>query len=96
MKRLLRWLYQACFGKVEIDNNHVENAIRPSTIGKKHWLFIGPENSGQTSTILYRITESAKHHNLEPYNYIFHLLQELPKATNFQIPRFPPKAIAKK
>ena len=83
-------------GKVEIDNNAVENAIRPSAIGKKNWLFIGSENSGLTSAILYTIIESAKRHKIEPYNYILHLLNEFPKATNHQIPQFTPKAIAKK
>lgn len=83
-------------GKVEIDNNLVENAIRPSAIGKKNWLFIGSEESGQTSAILYTIIESAKRHKLEPYTYILHLLNKLPKATNHQIPQFTPKAIAKK
>jgi len=36
-------------GRVEIDNNLVENAIRPTAIGKKNWLFIGEADAGQQS-----------------------------------------------
>ena len=40
-------------GKVEIDNNLVENAIRPTAIGKKNWLFIGDGEAGERSAIIY-------------------------------------------
>src|SRR5690606_41076129 len=42
-------------GRTEIDNNLVENAIRPSAIGKKNWLFIGHPEAGDRSAILYSI-----------------------------------------
>jgi transposase len=40
-------------GRVEIDNNLVENAIRPTALGKKNWLFIGEAEAGERSAILY-------------------------------------------
>jgi hypothetical protein len=43
---------------VEIDNNLVENAIRPTALGKKNWLFVGEAGSGENSTIIY--TTSSK------------------------------------
>ena len=45
-------------GRVEIDNNLVENAIRPTAIGKKNWLFIGDSTAGERGAILYSIVES--------------------------------------
>ena len=47
-------------GHVEIDNNGIENAIRPTAIGKKNWLFIGREDTGERSAVLYTLIESAK------------------------------------
>jgi transposase len=40
-------------GRIEIDQNLVENAIRPTALGKKNWLFIGEAEAGQRSAILY-------------------------------------------
>ena len=45
-------------GRIEIDNNLVENAIRPTAIGKKNWLFIGEAQAGQRGAIIYTIIES--------------------------------------
>ena len=39
-------------GRVELDNNLVENAIRPTALGKKNWLFIGDADAGQRSAII--------------------------------------------
>jgi len=46
--------------KIEIDNNLVENAIRPTALGKKNWLFFGDANAGQRSAIIYSIIESCR------------------------------------
>ncbi|MEO0795941.1 MAG: IS66 family transposase [Verrucomicrobiota bacterium] len=83
-------------GLVEIDNNLVENAIRPSAIGKKNWLFIGSEASGKTSAIIYSIIESAKRHGIDPYAYLRYLLETLPSSTNHQTPNMTPAAYAKR
>lgn len=82
-------------GVVEIDNNLVENAIRPTKLGLKNWMFIGSEGSGRTSAILFTLVESAKRHGLEPYGYIKELLLRLPESTNWQIQQFTPAAVAK-
>jgi len=44
---------------LEIDNNLIENAIRPSALGKKNWLFIGHPEAGQRSAILYSLLASS-------------------------------------
>ncbi len=82
-------------GFIEIDNNQVENAIRPTKLGAKNWLFFGSENSGQTSAIIFTLVESAKRHGLDPYTYLLELLHSLPSANNQEIARFTPSAVAK-
>jgi hypothetical protein len=46
--------------QLEIDNNWIENGIRPTAIGKKNWLFIGGEATGQRSAIIYTLLECAR------------------------------------
>lgn len=82
-------------GAIEIDNNLIENAVRPTKLGAKNWLFIGAEGSGRTSAIIFTLVESAKRHGLEPHAYLCELLHRLPVASNQEIPMLTPKAIAK-
>ncbi len=53
-------------GRVEIDNNLVENEIRPCAIGKKNFRFFGSEEAGKQRTILYTIAASARRRGLDP------------------------------
>lgn len=82
-------------GEMEIDNNLVENAIRPTKLGAKNWLFLGSEESGKTSAILFTLIESAKRHGLEPHTYLRELLHRLPHTSNQEIPGLTPEAMAK-
>ena len=82
-------------GRVEIDNNLVENAIRPTAIGKKNWLFIGQAEAGERSAIIYTIIESCRRRGLNPYAYLRDVLTRLPRMTNRQIPEVTPQAWAK-
>lgn len=82
-------------GRVEIDNNLVENAIRPTAIGKKNWLFIGQAEAGERSAIIYTVIESCRRRSLNPYAYLKDLLTRLPNMTNKQIPEVTPQAWAK-
>lgn len=69
------------FGQSRLDNNLVENAIRPSCIGKKNWLFIGHPDAGQRSAILYSLIVSCERHGKEPLAYLKDLLTRLPRMT---------------
>lgn len=69
-------------GEVRIDNNLIENAIRPSAIGKKNWLFIGHPDAGQRSAILYSIVVSCQRHGIDPAAYLRDVLGRLPALTN--------------
>jgi transposase len=82
-------------GRVEIDNNLVENAIRPTAIGKKNWLFVGDADAGERSAIIYTIIESCRRRGLDPYAYLREVLTRLPNMTNHQIPEVTPQAWAK-
>jgi transposase len=79
-------------GRVEIDNNLVENAIRPTAIGKKNWLFFGDAEAGACSAIIYTIIESCRRRGLDPYAYLKDVLTRLPHMTNRQIPEVTPAA----
>ena len=82
-------------GRIEIDNNGVENAIRPSAIGKKNWLFIGAAEAGQRGAVLYTIVESCRRRGLDPLAYLRDVLTRLPRMTTGQIPGVTPEAWAK-
>lgn len=66
-------------GDVPIDNNASERAIRGFCIGKKNWQMIDTINGAKTSAIIYSIVETAKANNLKPFDYVQHLLEEIPK-----------------
>jgi transposase len=77
-------------GEVEIDNNIVENAIRPTAIGKKNWLFFGSEEAGQRSAVLYTLIENCRRHGVEPYTYLKDVLERLPSTTNWGVSQLTP------
>ena len=78
-------------GRVEIDNNLVENAIRPTALGKKNWLFVGDAQAGERSAIIYTVIESCRRRQLDPYGYLRDVLTRLPHMTNRQIPDVTPE-----
>ena len=82
-------------GRIEIDNNLVENAIRPTAIGKKNWLFIGAADAGQRGAVLYTIVESCRRRGIDPLAYLREVLTRLPKMNTGQIPEVTPEAWAK-
>jgi len=79
-------------GQIEIDNNRVENAIRPTALGKKNWLFIGAAEAGQRAAVLYTVVESCRRHRLDPMAYLRDILTRLPAMTTRQIPEVTPEA----
>ena len=65
--------------EIEIDNNLVENAIRPTALGKKNWLFFGDADAGERSAIIYSIIESCRRHDIEPYIFLRDVLTRCPQ-----------------
>lgn len=76
-KNLTRYLDD---GILQIDNNFIENAIRPFAIGRKNWLFSDSVDGANASAAIYSIIETAKANGHEPYSYLRYVLNELPKA----------------
>jgi transposase len=69
-------------GQTRLDNNLVENAVRPTKLGLKNWLFVGHPEAGQRSAILYSIIVSCLRHGVEPLAYLRDVLTRLPTMTN--------------
>ncbi len=65
-------------GRFEIDNNLVENDIRPAAVGRKRWLFIGHPDAGWRSAVIYSILGSCRRRRLNPHEYLTDVLGRLP------------------
>ncbi len=64
-------------GRIEIDNNLLENAIRPFALGRKNWLFAGSPSGAKAGAILYSLIETCKANNVEPYKYFCSMLHRI-------------------
>jgi transposase len=82
-------------GRIEIDNSLVENAIRPTALGKKNWLFIGEAQAGDRSAIVYTVIESCRRRGIDSYAYLRDVLTRLPEMTMQQVPDLLPAVWAK-
>jgi transposase len=67
-------------GRLSIDNNATERAIKPFVIGRKNWLFSDTVKGAKASANIYSLIETAKVNGLEPYHYLRYVFKELPKA----------------
>ena len=66
--------------EMPIDNNYVENQIRPLAQGRRAWLFAETQYGARSSANLYSLVSSARANGLEPSKYLYHLFEEFPKA----------------
>ena len=78
--KLIRYLDD---GRLEIDNNAAENAIRPFVLGRKNWLFSASVKGVKASANLYSLIESAKANGIEPYGYLKRVFTALPNAMDY-------------
>lgn len=67
-------------GRLPLDNNAAERALRPIAVGRKNWLFAGSTRGGEASAIVLSFVESAKLHGLNPFQYLRDVLIRLPQA----------------
>jgi transposase len=65
-------------GRLNIDNNLIENAIRPFAVGRKNWLFADTAEGARASAILYGIFATCKANNIPSYDYLCKALTLLP------------------
>jgi transposase len=72
-------------GRLSIDNNWIENQIRPIAIGRSNWLFAGSLRAGQRAAAVMSLIQSAKLNGHDPYAYLKDVLTRLPTQKNSQI-----------
>jgi transposase len=64
-------------GRLEIDNNLVENAIRPVALGRKNYLFAGSHEGAKRAALIYSLVATAKLHEVEPFEYMKDILSRI-------------------
>jgi transposase len=69
------------YSQTKLDTNAVENAIRPSAIGKKNWLFVGHPAAGDRAAVLYSLIGSCRRYGHNPHEYLKDVLTRLPAMT---------------
>lgn len=75
-----RWKNMSVFlidGRVECDNNLVENSIRPIAIGRKNYLFAGSHEAAQRSAMIYTFFAACKHHGIDPEIWLTDVLNRI-------------------
>ena len=65
-------------GECEIDNNWIENMIRPFALGRKNWLFSDTEKGADASAVIYTIVQTAKLNELNVMAYLESILESIP------------------
>jgi transposase len=81
-------------GRQRIDNNLVENKIRPSAIGKKNWLFMGDRTTGNRAAVFYTLIGNCHCAEVDALAYLTDLFKRLPNETNKTVRRLTPMAWA--
>ena len=73
--RLIRYIDD---GRFQIDNNLIENSIRPVALGRKNYLFAGSHEVTQQAAVIYSILATCKLHGVEPFAYLTKTLSIIP------------------
>ena len=66
-------------GNINIDNNLIENAIRPLALGRKNYLFVGSDEGGKRTAMMYSFFATCKAHNVNPLQWLTDVLNKIPK-----------------
>ena len=66
-------------GRSEIDNNLIENSIRPTVIGRKNFLFAGSHEGAERAALMYSFLGTCKQHNVNPFNWLRDVFTNLPE-----------------
>ena len=72
-------------GKLEIDNNLVENSIRPIAIGRKNYLFAGSHAAAERAAMIYSLLGTCKLKNIEPYSWLKNVFEVIPDYKTSQL-----------
>ena len=85
---LRRWTALTQFlsnGQLPIDNNWIENQMRPIALGRKNWLFAGSLRAGQRAAAVMSLLQSAKLNGHDPHAYLKDVMEKLPTWPNSRI-----------
>ncbi len=85
---LRRWVALIRFaddGQLPVDNNWIENQIRPIAIGRNNWLFAGSLRAGQRAAAVMSLIQSARMNGHDPYAYLRDVMARLPMQRASQI-----------
>ena len=72
-------------GRFQIDNNLVENDVRPAAVGRRRWLFIGHPQAGWRSAVIYTLIQSCRRRGINPQEYLTDVLRRLPAMKNHEV-----------
>jgi transposase len=75
----------------ELDNNSIEHALRSVVLGRRNWLHVGQESGGEKAANLFSLMTTCKRLNVEPYAYLYDILQRLPSHPNKDIWQLTPR-----
>ena len=64
-------------GRLEIDNNAAERALRAVALGRKNWLFAGSDEGGERAAAIYSLLGTAKLNELDPEGYLRYVLERI-------------------
>jgi len=73
--RLIRYIED---GRYQIDNNQIENSIRPIAIGRKNYLFAGSHEAAQRAAMIYSFVGTCKQHKIDPLTWLENVIERLP------------------
>jgi transposase len=66
-------------------NNLAERMLRAQAIGRRNWTFLGSDRGGRTAAVLYSLTGSCRHHDIDPFAYLQDILSRLPSLSPGQL-----------
>ncbi len=85
--RLKRYVEDGC---LQIDNNPVENSIRPVALGRKNYLFAGSHHAAQQAAIVYSLLSTCKINNVDPFGWLKYVLDIIPNCPANQLKKLLP------
>ena len=85
--RLIRYMDD---GRFYIDNNLIENSIRPVALGRKNYLFAGSHDAAQNAAMMYSFLATCKINNIEPFAWLKEILSIIPDYPANQLHRLLP------
>jgi hypothetical protein len=72
-------------GELSIGNNLAERMLRAQAVGRMNYMFLGSDRGGRTAAVLYSLTGTCRHHDIDPFAYLRDILCRLPSQAADQL-----------